>query len=272
MKNSKTINEKIRDFFKYNYIPKFIKKRSVALLLDSDEMIKENFINQIPMRKKNSEIIEMFKKNHFNIIVSSDEHLKRISPLEVFFIHRTDMIIALDSDDFASQNIYRSAFNSPVLSMDTKCEKLYYFIDSTMNYRVVEKSKLKKYGNYENLFIPKDCQHEIFMIIDSQKKKTNEYISGLPLLSENKIIDFQTNYKTKVAVSKDLLLNSLNNNIIGALNFEIMKENGKTHIMAVQYGKDIDATRNLILEFIKEFTLSRNLKDEPVEINLNNIL
>lgn len=271
MKNNDGIIERIKNYFKYNHIPKFVKHRSIAVLVDADEQTKECGMTFIPMRKSNTEIIEIFKKNHYNIIAGTDEFLKRASPLEVFFIHRTDLIIAFDSDDFVLQNIYRSAFNSPVTSLYTKGEDVYYAVDEKMKYRVVDKSKLIKYEGYENLYIPKNRDHSLFLIIDSNKEAKHPEITGLPLFCREKMIDFQTKYGSKVAVSKDVISNNLNNNIQGALNFEVSAESEKICIQAVQYEKESYRVRENIEFFVNRLTDSMNLKEEEIEVKLNSI-
>lgn len=271
MKNNDWIIARINNYFKYNHIPKFVKHRSTAVLADTDDLKRECGMTFIPMKKTNAEIIENFKKNHYNIIAGTDEYLKRVSPLEVFFIHRTDLIIAFDSDDLVLQNIYRSAFNSPVASLYTKGEDVYFAIDKKMKYRVIDKSKLIKYEGYENLYIPKNRDHSLFLIIDSKSDAKYFEITGLPLFSREKMFDFQTKCDSKVAISKDVISNNLNNNIKGALNFEVSAEFGKLHIQAIQYDKDNARVKGDIEIFINRLIKSMNLKVEEIEVKLNSI-
>ncbi|MGE3063228.1 MAG: hypothetical protein AB7T10_06295 [bacterium] len=257
------MTKKLRAFLDTNHSVKNLKKISIALLCNCDNNFSDGFLTFISMKQQNKEIIDAFKENHYNIIAGSDEHLKKLSPLEVFFIHRTDIIIAFDGDDLFLHDEYRSAFNSPVYFLDTESEENLYSVDRKMRYSVNDVTKLERDAAFENLYRFRGKERIIYFISEDTKRSRKFIVEGLPVLNKERILMFNTNYKTHYAVHRDLLGREINLRIRGLVNARIVEREDGLLVKADIYREE-NEVKNSVRRYLNDFIKRRNIEEREV--------
>lgn len=231
----KSINEKaekLAEFVSESAAVARVKPRSIALLCREGEITEAGQVTLMPMNVQNGNLVEAFRKKRYSIIAGERDFLERISPLEVFFIHRTDVIVAIDDDDVFSHDRYRSAFNSPVFLMDTVSRKNFYFAKSENVYNALCGEFFKKRDDSENLFSGSEDGKSLFFIADEANGKT---VAGEPLLNRDNILIFEKSDGRRIAMNRVSLGRELTLRVRGIVNCRIVSDDGGLKVTGETY-------------------------------------
>ncbi|MDD3803672.1 MAG: hypothetical protein PHW02_04680 [bacterium] len=264
----KNQTDKLSKYIKENISVLNLKIRSIALLADCGEVSTEGIFTLIPMKKQNTEIVEIFRRNHYNIIAGSNEYLTRISPLEVFFIHRTDLIIAIDGDDIFLHDLYRSAFNSPVLFIDSFSGALLWRIDKKLRYRMKNEVGLKRMKGFENLYYNSDNEKKLYFIASVNNGRDGILLDGMPVLKEERILRFQRANGESFAVHKDILARDMNLKIHGIVNGR-MERNECGFVFEADIYRGYESVKKSVHDYLNKFSDEKSLKISEFELRLN---
>ena len=110
------IHNILRDLFRHSHIPHYVKKKTVLFIGEalreqlSDNMFTVGFLDP---DSDNKAIISSFNAFDYRIIMGFEKDMASMLPLEMFFAHRTDMIVMLNSDNIQLADEIRGTFNAP---------------------------------------------------------------------------------------------------------------------------------------------------------------
>lgn len=270
--SEKHLAKRISAFFSENQMPSYLKHKSIIVFLNSAKSFKRigHNVTLSPTSITGGEVIDIFRKTHYNIIMGFDEFLMRVAPLEVFFNKRTDLIIPFNSDKTKNHSRYSSAFNSSVFVMDLFSDNPCYRISRKDGYMLKNKNKTKFVDGYENLVCADNENSDMYIALKIPKEKAR--IHGIPFYSLDKMLAFDNNRGLKTAFFKDELERYTVKNIRYLIDVDLSIKNDIIRIEAKYYKENSREIEKQLLALIENLIITEGLKNHSVENNLVKVI
>ncbi|MEO0288111.1 MAG: hypothetical protein ABIN00_00495 [candidate division WOR-3 bacterium] len=260
MKDFEKFFENIKKIIEKNVYPDYMRKRKRSVIVFSDfeyfKRINNNFeISFFNEKTPNKKIVEIFVSKPYNIILGDKEFFKRLSPLEVFFRYRTDIVIPFLVDDIDEISFYRSAFNSFVYPENPYVER-FFFMDYKGNC-FVRKGFLKNLETFLNLYSYQDNDFKMFFL---KKGECNGFeIFSYPYYSFEKFAIFETKGAEKYAYPIRCFEIFLEKNAEGVFNVKLI---GDKKLEIFFYKGNKEKIEESIKAGLKKFFGEKNLVEK----------
>lgn len=269
MKEFEKFFENIKKIIEKNVYPDYMKKRKRSVIVFSDfedfKRVNKNFeINFFDEKIPNKKIVEIFLSKPYNIILGDREFFKRLSPLEVFFKYRTDIVIPFFVDDIDEISLYRSAFNSFVYPENPYVER-FYFMDYKGNC-FIKKDFLKNLETFINLYVYQDERFKMYFL------KKGEYdrfeIFSFPYYSLERFTIFETRSAKKYAYPVMCFEKFLEKNVEGVFN---VKLSGDKKLEISFYRGTEEKIEKSVKENLKRFFIEKDLFEKGFDYEVKKI-
>lgn len=262
------INNVLRDMFRHSYIPPYVKKKTVLFIGEavkeqiSDNMFTVGFLNP---DSGNKDIINTFNEMDYRIIMGFEENLSNIVQLEMFFSHRTDMVVLLNSDNIQLADEIRGTFNAPVYMADfhTYSQIAYktanglYRLNSELDYRQEE----------GNLYSAGKDKKRYFIINSADEKEI--ILDDIFYYSKNQLLKFMRNDKTPFYIAPFTMEQMVKNADRHILKFSCSIEENSLQCSIFMYGGEFaDQVKEKTASMIEEFMQCNNIRSMQTNINI----
>ncbi|MEO0304210.1 MAG: hypothetical protein ABIM64_03005 [candidate division WOR-3 bacterium] len=269
MKEFEKFFENIKKIIEKNVYPGYMRKRKRSVIVFSDfeyyKKVNKNFeINFFDEKIPNKKIIDIFVSKPYNIILGDREFFKRLSPLEVFFKYRTDIVVPFLVDDIEEISFYRSAFNSYVYPENPYIER-FYFMDYKGNC-FVKKGFLKNLETFLNLYSYQDNDFKMFFI---KKGECDRFeIFSYPYYSFDKFTIFETKSAKKYAYPVRCFEIFLEKNVEGVFNVKLIDD--KNLKISFYKGTEEKIQESMKVK-LKKFFWEKNLLEKNFDYEIKKV-
>lgn len=262
------INNVLRDIFRHSYIPPYVKKKTVLFIAEaireqiSDNMFTVGFLNP---DSGNKDIINTFNEMDYRIIIGFEEDLSNIVQLEMFFSHRTDMIIMLNSDNIRLADDIRGTFNAPVYLADFhtysqiayKAANGLYRLNSELDYRQEE----------GNLYSAGKDKKRYFIINSADEREI--ILDDIFYYSKDHLLKFIRNDETPFYISPFTMEQMVKNADRHILKFSCSIEKGSLQCSIFMYSRKFtDQVKEKAARMLEEFMQCNNIRSMQINIDI----